>query len=206
MVCLRHFIILHITYQGWSQVFCLKRLPSWLISCVWSRHTWDGELNVSPMKCQWEVQLHICLVPSQHSRPKYTGPGSQRPWQRWAEGEPRWNKDAVCIKEELKKKVKHDFHSHFEATYFALQSIFCVYDYDTHGHVLLKELFTFPRIESYIPGMAFLLGFSQQHERNAKQEVSASVVAASADSVNVKIKFPEVLKETFTSYIFMQNF
>nr|CEF90400.1 vitellogenin [Sparus aurata] len=47
------------------------------------------------------------------------------------------------------------------------------------------------RIGSYIPGMAFLLGFSEQHERNAKQEVSASVVAASADSVNVKIKFPE---------------
>ncbi|XP_042368565.1 vitellogenin 3, phosvitinless [Plectropomus leopardus] len=47
------------------------------------------------------------------------------------------------------------------------------------------------RIESYIPGMALLLGFNQQHERNAKQEVSASVVAASADSVDVKITFPE---------------
>ncbi|XP_076582051.1 vitellogenin 3, phosvitinless [Chaetodon auriga] len=47
------------------------------------------------------------------------------------------------------------------------------------------------RIESYVPGIAFLLGFTQQHERNAKQEVSASVVAASADSVDMKIKFPE---------------
>ncbi|XP_074491254.1 vitellogenin 3, phosvitinless [Sebastes fasciatus] len=47
------------------------------------------------------------------------------------------------------------------------------------------------RIKSYIPGMAFLLGFYQQHERNAKQEVSASVIAASADSIDVKIKFPE---------------
>lgn len=71
--------------------------------------------------------------------------------------------------------------------------------------VLLKELFTFPRIENDMPGMAFLLGFSQQNERNAKQEVSASVVVASADSVDVKIKFPEVLEETFTSHIFMQN-
>lgn len=43
--------------------------------------------------------------------------------------------------------------------------------------------------------MAFLFGFYQQHERNAKQEVSASVVAASADSVNVKIKFPEVSQD-----------
>ncbi|AWP10878.1 Vitellogenin C [Scophthalmus maximus] len=49
------------------------------------------------------------------------------------------------------------------------------------------------KIESYIPGIALLLGFNQQHETNAKQEVSASVVAASADSVNVKIRFPEVL-------------
>ncbi|KAG8003726.1 Vitellogenin [Nibea albiflora] len=57
------------------------------------------------------------------------------------------------------------------------------------------------RIESYIPGMAFLLGFSQQHERNAKQEVSASVVAASADSVDVKIKFPEVSEGAFATYI-----
>ncbi|CAJ1060716.1 vitellogenin 3%2C phosvitinless [Xyrichtys novacula] len=46
-------------------------------------------------------------------------------------------------------------------------------------------------IGSYIPGMAFLLGFSEQHERNVRQEVSASVVVASADSVDVKIKFPE---------------
>lgn len=53
--------------------------------------------------------------------------------------------------------------------------------------------------------MALLLGFYHQHERNAKQEVSASVVAASADSVDVKIKFPEVLAETSTTYIFMQN-
>uniref|UniRef100_A0AAQ6II12 Vitellogenin 3, phosvitinless n=1 Tax=Anabas testudineus TaxID=64144 RepID=A0AAQ6II12_ANATE len=64
----------------------------------------------------------------------------------------------------------------------------------------------FPRIGSYIPGMAFLLGFYQQHERNAKQEVSASVAAASADSVDVKIEFPEVLEETFTTYIFMQSY
>lgn len=70
----------------------------------------------------------------------------------------------------------------------------------TAWHVLLKLFFFFfftsPRIKSYIPGMAFLLGFYQQHERNAKQEVSASVIAASADSIDVKIKFPEVLEET----------
>ncbi|KAM7011880.1 vitellogenin 3, phosvitinless [Tautogolabrus adspersus] len=47
------------------------------------------------------------------------------------------------------------------------------------------------RIESYVPGIAFLLGFSQQHERNSGQEVSATVVATSADSIDVKINFPE---------------
>ena len=51
------------------------------------------------------------------------------------------------------------------------------------------------RVESYIPGAALLLGFSEENERNARQEVSASVVVASADSVDVKIKFPEVLEE-----------
>lgn len=61
------------------------------------------------------------------------------------------------------------------------------------------------RIESYIPGAALLLGFYQENERNAKQEVSASFVVASSDSVDVKIKFPEVLEETFTTYFFMQN-
>ncbi|XP_028259009.1 vitellogenin 3, phosvitinless [Parambassis ranga] len=47
------------------------------------------------------------------------------------------------------------------------------------------------RIESYIPGMAFFLGFYQEIERNANQEVSASVIVASADSIDVKIKFPK---------------
>nr|BAC06191.1 vitellogenin [Acanthogobius flavimanus] len=48
------------------------------------------------------------------------------------------------------------------------------------------------RIAKYIPGMAFLLCFTQEEEKNAMQEVSASVIAASADSIDVKIKFPEL--------------
>ncbi|XP_060890985.1 vitellogenin 3, phosvitinless [Labrus mixtus] len=47
------------------------------------------------------------------------------------------------------------------------------------------------RIQSYVPGIAFLFGFSQQHERNPGQEVSATIVVASADSIDVNIKFPE---------------
>ncbi|XP_069009581.1 vitellogenin 3, phosvitinless [Embiotoca jacksoni] len=49
------------------------------------------------------------------------------------------------------------------------------------------------RIESYIPGMAFLLGFYQEQKNNTKQEVSASFVAASADSFDVKIKLLEYM-------------
>ncbi|KAM4740042.1 vitellogenin 3, phosvitinless [Anableps anableps] len=47
------------------------------------------------------------------------------------------------------------------------------------------------RIERYIPGMAFLYGFSQENERNPEQEVSATVVVAWTDSVDMKIKLPE---------------
>ncbi|XP_075944739.1 vitellogenin 3, phosvitinless isoform X1 [Anarhichas minor] len=47
------------------------------------------------------------------------------------------------------------------------------------------------RFKKYIPGVALLLQFYQKHERNAKQEISASVVESSADSIDVKIKFPE---------------
>uniref|UniRef100_A0A8C3A5Q8 Vitellogenin 3, phosvitinless n=1 Tax=Cyclopterus lumpus TaxID=8103 RepID=A0A8C3A5Q8_CYCLU len=51
--------------------------------------------------------------------------------------------------------------------------------------------FISPRFESYIPGIALLLDFYQKHEKNVKQEISASLVATSADSIDVTIKFPE---------------
>uniref|UniRef100_A0A8C5DD27 Vitellogenin-like n=1 Tax=Gouania willdenowi TaxID=441366 RepID=A0A8C5DD27_GOUWI len=47
------------------------------------------------------------------------------------------------------------------------------------------------RFESYIPGMALFLGFSEQQEKNASQEVSASIGASAADSIDVMIKLPE---------------
>uniref|UniRef100_A0AAQ4P1C5 Vitellogenin 3, phosvitinless n=1 Tax=Gasterosteus aculeatus aculeatus TaxID=481459 RepID=A0AAQ4P1C5_GASAC len=51
------------------------------------------------------------------------------------------------------------------------------------------------RLESYIPGMALLLNFYQKQEKNAGQEISASVIASSADSIDVRIQLPEVLKD-----------
>nr|XP_046155261.1 vitellogenin 3, phosvitinless [Oncorhynchus gorbuscha] len=47
-------------------------------------------------------------------------------------------------------------------------------------------------IEKYIPGMAFLLGFYQKHATNAKHEVSALVVAATAGSIATTIKLPDL--------------
>ncbi|XP_068447341.1 vitellogenin 3, phosvitinless [Clinocottus analis] len=47
------------------------------------------------------------------------------------------------------------------------------------------------RFERYIPGMALLLNFYQKHEINAKQEISASFIVTSADSIDIIIKFPE---------------
>ncbi|XP_062306996.1 vitellogenin 3, phosvitinless isoform X1 [Osmerus eperlanus] len=48
------------------------------------------------------------------------------------------------------------------------------------------------RVEEYIPGIAFFVGFYQKHESNIKHEISASVVATSADCMDMKIKFPEL--------------
>ncbi|XP_061680894.1 vitellogenin 3, phosvitinless [Syngnathoides biaculeatus] len=53
----------------------------------------------------------------------------------------------------------------------------------------MTEFFT--GIKTYIPGMAFLLGFNQEWESNPTQEVSASVVVASVDSIDVRFQFPE---------------
>lgn len=57
------------------------------------------------------------------------------------------------------------------------------------------------RIASYIPGTAYFLGFKEQQEKNAETTISASVVASSADSVDVKIKFPGVCGGTITTFI-----
>ncbi|XP_077572922.1 vitellogenin 3, phosvitinless [Stigmatopora nigra] len=49
----------------------------------------------------------------------------------------------------------------------------------------------FRGIKTYIPGMAFLLGFNQQLEKNPIQEVAASIVVSSPDSLDVRIQLPE---------------
>ncbi|KAG7282891.1 hypothetical protein CRUP_020729 [Coryphaenoides rupestris] len=46
-------------------------------------------------------------------------------------------------------------------------------------------------IDRYIPGMALLLAFKEEHHANPKQELTATVVAASADSLDVRVIFPE---------------
>ena len=51
------------------------------------------------------------------------------------------------------------------------------------------------RIDRYIPGIALLLAFHEEHHANPIKELSASVVAASADSIDVSLKFPKVRLE-----------
>lgn len=53
----------------------------------------------------------------------------------------------------------------------------------------------FPRIGSYIPGLALLYGFSEQPESNTKEEVSVLVEVTSADSIGLTVKLPEVQNE-----------
>lgn len=81
------------------RVVCSVPSQSWLICMIFvSRHKSDGELSVSPMKCQWQLHSHICLMLNQLWRPMYTGPVSQKPWQWWAEGKHHWKTVAAFIK------------------------------------------------------------------------------------------------------------
>ncbi|KAK1806020.1 hypothetical protein P4O66_013062 [Electrophorus voltai] len=47
------------------------------------------------------------------------------------------------------------------------------------------------RIREYLPGMSYLMGFHQKHEKNDEQEVSATL-ASSQEGFDVKVKIPEV--------------
>uniref|UniRef100_A0A4W4HEN6 Vitellogenin domain-containing protein n=1 Tax=Electrophorus electricus TaxID=8005 RepID=A0A4W4HEN6_ELEEL len=46
------------------------------------------------------------------------------------------------------------------------------------------------RIREYLPGMSYLMGFHQKHEKNDEQEVSATL-ASSQEGFDVKVKIPE---------------
>uniref|UniRef100_A0A4W4HEK0 Vitellogenin domain-containing protein n=1 Tax=Electrophorus electricus TaxID=8005 RepID=A0A4W4HEK0_ELEEL len=47
------------------------------------------------------------------------------------------------------------------------------------------------RIREYLPGMSYLMGFHQKHEKNDEQEVSATL-ASSQEGFDVKVKIPEL--------------
>ncbi|XP_036375440.1 vitellogenin 3, phosvitinless [Megalops cyprinoides] len=56
--------------------------------------------------------------------------------------------------------------------------------------VYMKEVAK--RVQKYIPGMAFLLGFYQKHTINPANQVSALITAASSEYFNLKMKIPEL--------------
>uniref|UniRef100_A0A4W4HER4 Vitellogenin domain-containing protein n=1 Tax=Electrophorus electricus TaxID=8005 RepID=A0A4W4HER4_ELEEL len=64
------------------------------------------------------------------------------------------------------------------------------------------------RIREYLPGMSYLMGFHQKHEKNDEQEVSATL-ASSQEGFDVKVKIPEVCIMLFLLvfvWFFLTNF
>nr|XP_055040397.1 vitellogenin 3, phosvitinless [Misgurnus anguillicaudatus] len=64
------------------------------------------------------------------------------------------------------------------------------------------------RIEEYVPGMSYLMGFSQKHEKNPERQASASFVVSSPQTFDLKLKVPErtIYKRTIPSMIELVGF
>ncbi|KAL7854535.1 hypothetical protein SRHO_G00167250 [Serrasalmus rhombeus] len=48
------------------------------------------------------------------------------------------------------------------------------------------------RVKEYLPGMSYVMGFYQKHEKNTEHEVSAMLVASTHEGFDVKVKIPEL--------------
>ncbi|XP_036441837.1 vitellogenin 3, phosvitinless [Colossoma macropomum] len=48
------------------------------------------------------------------------------------------------------------------------------------------------RVQEYLPGVSYLMGFYQKHEKNTEHEVSAMLVASTQEGFDVKVKIPEL--------------
>ncbi|KAI7795403.1 vitellogenin C [Triplophysa rosa] len=46
------------------------------------------------------------------------------------------------------------------------------------------------RIEEYVPGMSYLLGFYQKHEKNPERQASANIVVTSTETFDFRLKVP----------------
>ncbi|KAI4904260.1 hypothetical protein NFI96_031791, partial [Prochilodus magdalenae] len=48
------------------------------------------------------------------------------------------------------------------------------------------------RVQEYLPGVSYLMGFYQKHEKNTEHEVSAMFVASTQETFDVKVKIPKL--------------
>lgn len=49
------------------------------------------------------------------------------------------------------------------------------------------------RIQEYVPGMSYFMGFYQKYEKNPERQAAVTVVASSPETFDMKVKIPEVV-------------
>nr|APB93355.1 vitellogenin C [Ctenopharyngodon idella] len=49
------------------------------------------------------------------------------------------------------------------------------------------------RIQEYVPGMSYFMGFCQKYEKNPERQAAVTVVASSPETLDMKVKIPEVV-------------
>uniref|UniRef100_A0A668A7M1 Vitellogenin 3, phosvitinless n=1 Tax=Myripristis murdjan TaxID=586833 RepID=A0A668A7M1_9TELE len=181
-----HCIYIYVTPQGWDStpeaVFNLKALA---MSGNMKPEGYDAAVYYTPEANMENVQLIVSQVGEEANWKMCTDAVVDKVHAE-AKAHMRWG--AECQSYEMSMKAAT---AHLPGSKPALKA-------KVHWTRIpeFMELWG-RRIERYIPGMAFLFGFYERHEKNAKQEVSASVVAASADSIDMKIKFPEAIYTLF---------
>ncbi|KAA0707984.1 Vitellogenin [Triplophysa tibetana] len=64
------------------------------------------------------------------------------------------------------------------------------------------------RIEEYVPGMSYLLGFYQKHEKNPERQASVNVVVTSTETFDFRLKVPSrtIYKKTIPSMLELVGF
>ncbi|XP_051532311.1 vitellogenin-like [Myxocyprinus asiaticus] len=64
------------------------------------------------------------------------------------------------------------------------------------------------RIQEYVPGMSYLMGFYQKHEKNPECQASATVVVSSPETFDMRVKIPErtIYKKAILSPIELLGF
>ncbi len=49
------------------------------------------------------------------------------------------------------------------------------------------------RIQEYLPGISYIMGFYQKYEKNPERQAAVNVVASSPETFDLRVKIPEVV-------------